>query len=400
MKKLLGFSLLSTVAFMSTMLSTTTSTAHAEAQVLCTLGPATSADGKPFDSMVDMPAAGDAQADVKKVKALLCPKGCGKLYLFANTTSPHTVTVTDGGGTSKIVYSPKFLASVRKSYGPLGTFGVFAHDLGHHLDAMGNRPAWMKAAWDSETRADAWAGCAMAKAELKPSGLQAALLVLSEYPSARHPAWLERRAAITEGYKQCGGVVLPKLAKEEPDTAATVATSADGAPAGCTSDKECRNGRVCLQSHCAAAPERRRCGKDTDCPEPQECDANSLCSLPPGQARAPQDAQSGPLLAAALQEETQRAPAAGAGEAGSCLKACDDVRNMCVEAANGEGNRCLSTIQAEAGYRACACPSYPAGNSNCAAYCTNAYERSKGCSPVAVVRDCRADGDRCRARCQ
>jgi hypothetical protein len=243
----------------------------------------------------------------------------------------------------------------------------------------------------------------MAKAELKPSALQASLLVLSEYPSPRHPAWAERRGVITEGYKQCGGAVLPKLAKEAPEAAATVvaSTGGDGAPGGCTSDKECRNGRVCLQSRCAAAPERHRCGKDTDCPEPQECDASNTCSMPGGQARAAQESPSGPLLAAALQTESQRAPAAAASEsASSCLKACDDVRNMCVEAANGEGNRCLSMIQAEPGYRACSCPSYPAGNNSCAGYCNGAYERSKGCSPATVIRDCRTDGDRCRARCQ
>ena len=161
-------------------------------------------------------AGAEAQAELKKLKALLCPKGCGKLFVFANATAPQSATATDGRGASKIVYSPRFLASVRKSYGPLGSFGLFAHQLGHHLDAIGNRPAWMKEAWDGELSADAWAGCAMAKAELKPSGLQAALLVLSEYPSPRHPAWGERRAAITEGYKQCGGACFPRWRRSRP----------------------------------------------------------------------------------------------------------------------------------------------------------------------------------------
>ena len=146
--------------------------------------------------------------------ALLCPKGCGKLFLFANPTTPNTATVTDGAGASKIAYSPGFVKSVQSNYGPAGTLGIFAHDLGHHLEATGNRPAWMQSSWDSELRADAWAGCAMAKADLKPSGLQAVLLVLSEYPSAKHPAWSVRRPVITEGFKQCGGRMLPPLAKD------------------------------------------------------------------------------------------------------------------------------------------------------------------------------------------
>ena len=141
MKTLLVVSLLSTVAL---------SSSRAEAQVLCALGSTTS-----FEAMADMPAGADAQGDIKRLKGLLCPKGCGKLFVFANPTAPQSATATDGHGASKIVYSPAFVAEVRKSYGPLGSFGLFAHQLGHHLDAIGNRPAWMKGAWDGELRADA-----------------------------------------------------------------------------------------------------------------------------------------------------------------------------------------------------------------------------------------------------
>jgi hypothetical protein len=388
MKTLLAVLLLPTLALLSP--------SRAEAQLLCALGPTTS-----FESMSDMPAGPDAQADIKKLKAVLCPKGCGKLFVFANPTAPQSATATDGHGASKIVYSPAFVAEVRKSFGPLGSFGLFAHQLGHHLDATGNRPAWMNGAWDSELRADAWAGCAMAKAELRPSGLQASLLVLAEYPSPRHPAWSERRAAISEGYKQCGGAMLPKLARESPETAATVPTSSGAAraPAGCNSDKDCRNGRICAQSRCTAAPERLRCGKDTDCPEPQECDATGVCAGPGSQARGepPATAPAGPLLAAALQTETARAPAS---DPAACLRACDDVRNQCAEAAFAEGNKCLSAIQAEPGYRSCTCPTYPAGSASCRDYCVSAYERGKVCTTSGAVQGCHAEGDRCRAKCQ
>src|SRR5438477_597753 len=75
-------------------------------------------------------------------------------------------------------------------------------------------PAGMKDSWDAELRADAWAGCAIAKAELTPSRLQAVLLAMSNYPSAHHPPWSDRRPVITEGYNRCGGRILPPLAKE------------------------------------------------------------------------------------------------------------------------------------------------------------------------------------------
>ena len=116
------------------------------------------------------------------------------MLLFANATTPNTATVTDGAGVSKIAYSPRFVSSLQTTYGPIATLGIFAHDLGHHLDATGNRAPWMKSSWDSELRADAWAGCAMAKAELTPSRLQAVLLALSTYPSPAHPG-VERAPA-------------------------------------------------------------------------------------------------------------------------------------------------------------------------------------------------------------
>ena len=126
MKKILSLSLLSIAA----MLLPT----RAHAQVLCALGPVT-----PYDPMADMPPSAGAKADLTKVTSLLCGKGCGKVLLFANATTPNTATVTDGAGVSKISYSPSFASSVRSNFGPIAMFGIFAHDLGHHLDATGNQ---------------------------------------------------------------------------------------------------------------------------------------------------------------------------------------------------------------------------------------------------------------------
>jgi hypothetical protein len=395
MNKLLSVSLLSIAALLPL---------RAQAQVLCTLGPA-----KPYESLADMPPSPVAQAELKKVKALLCPKGCGKVFLFANATTPNAATATDGAGASKIAYSPSFVSGIHTTYGPIATLGIVAHGLGHHLEATGNRPAWMKASWDSELRADAWAGCAMAKAELTPSRLQAALLALSTYPSEHHPAWNVRRPVITEGYTQCGGRLLPPLAKEatEPpplkagegkeDTARVAA-----APGGCTSSKDCRNGRVCMNSRCAAAPEHGRCGKDTDCPEPQECDAGGFCSGPAIQARAADEPPkpAGPVLASLQSPNPAPPPAAPAKDASACQRACDDARNQCAEAATSEVNKCMAAIQSEANYRACSCPNYPSGDFACYSFCTSSYERGKKCSTANQTRDCRAESDRCRAQCQ
>ena len=411
MKKILSLSLLSIAAMLLPL--------RAQAQVLCALGPVT-----PYDPMADMPPSAGAKADLTKVTALLCPKGgCGKVLLFANATTPNTATVTDGAGVSKIAYSPSFTSSIRSNFGPIATFGIFAHGLGHHLDATGTKAPWMKDSWDTELRADAWAGCAMAKAELSPSRLQAALLAMSTYPSPHHPSWEVRRPAITEGFNRCGGRILPPLAKEKPEQAAKAEARKDEAvsdatPGGCTGDKDCRNGRACVNSHCAIAPERRRCGKDTDCPDPQECDPTGTCIGPAGQTRAQAQAQgqsqgqsqtqsqtkdeppkaSGPMLAA-LQEQ-KSGPATPAKDVPACRQSCDDVRNQCVEAATNEANRCVAAIQSDQNYKACGCPNYPAGNVACYNVCAGAYQRGNSCSTANLVKDCRADGDRCRAQCE
>ncbi|HEY7375946.1 MAG TPA: hypothetical protein VIF57_27550 [Polyangia bacterium] len=401
----------------------------AGAQVLCTLGPAT----PPYEPMADMPASAGAQAELKKVKALLCPKGCGKVVLYANATTPNTATISDGAGGSKIAYSPTFAGSVQKSYGPIAMFGIVAHNFGHHMDASVNRPAWMKESWDGELRADAWAGCAIAKAEMTPSRLQAVLLAMSTYPSAHHPPWSERRPVITEGYTHCGGKVLPPLARESSEQAGRSedrsgaksegksggrkdeALSAAPGPGGCTSDRDCRNGRVCVSSRCGAAPARRRCGKDTDCPEPQECGSANVCVGPAGQAAQARATQSqpepepakpaGPMLAALQEARTAgaAAPTATAGEVkdvAACQRSCEEVRNQCVEAITGEANKCLAAIRAEPGYRSCACPNYPAGNTGCYNFCANAYEKGKSCAGEPLIHDCKVDGERCRAQCK
>src|SRR4029079_16171777 len=234
MNKMLRASLLSISALLLS--------SQAEAQLLCTLGPAT-----PYDPMADMPPSAGAKADFTKVTALLCPKGCGKLLLFSNATTPKTAIVTDGAGVSKMAYSPSFANSIRSNFGPIATFGIFAHGVGHHLDATGTKAAWMKDSWDAELRADAWAGCGMAKANLSPSRLQAVLLALSTYPSPHHPSWEVRRAVITEGFKSCGGRVLPSLAKDEPAPPIRTAVHkedmvSEAATGGCTSAKDCRHG--------------------------------------------------------------------------------------------------------------------------------------------------------------
>ena len=373
MKKALFVSLLSTVALLS---------ARVQAQVLCTLGPAT-----PYDSMSDMPASGSPPADLKKLKSLLCPKGCGKLFLFANPTSPNTATVSDGSGTSKISYSPGFVESVRTSYGPVATLGIFAHDLGHHLEATGNRPSWMQSSWDSELRADAWAGCAMAKAELKPSGLQAVVAGAVGVPvgetsrveraPARHhrgiqAVWWPDAAAAGQGSPRAGrrrDHDREQGRRRQPGGVGGRLQRRQGLPPGTRVREQPMRRR-------ARAPALRQGHRLPRSAGVQR--GRRLRAVPPVRWARQQEAapakEAGPMLASAALQTQRPAASPAASDSAACLKTCDEVRNLCVDAATSEGNKCVATIQSDPGYRACSCASFPNVNNECHAFCASAHE--------------------------
>src|SRR5262249_49760111 len=65
--------------------------------------------------------------------------------------------------------------------------------------------AWVKPGWPPELRADAWAGCVLAKLDLGARGLDPALRALEKYPAPSHPAWGVRLPVLRTGFTQCGG---------------------------------------------------------------------------------------------------------------------------------------------------------------------------------------------------
>jgi hypothetical protein len=355
----------------------------ARAQLLCTLGPLL----KPYDATSDAAPPANLQADLKRVRTALCPNGCGKILLAVNPTAPDVVTATTGLGVSEIAFSPKFLAALRSGYGPNATLGIVAHEVGHHLDAVGDHPSWMKPTWDVEQRADAWAGCALGKTDLKPTALQVVLSAMAAYPPAARPSWTARLPAVQAGFGQCtGGHSLPALPEAPQKESA--------GPGGCATDHDCRNGRVCVSGHCGLPAAHKKCGKDTDCPEPQECGTDGTCQTPPGaEAAHPPAAKAAPPPAPAQAAEP-------APDAAACQKSCDEARDRCVEGAAGARDKCLAAIAAESNYRACTCPQYPQGNYGCYTYCTDAYQRGLACVSDKKTAACDGEATDCRARCK
>jgi hypothetical protein len=102
------------------------------------------------------------------------------------------------------VYAPQFFTAVYEKYGDGAIIAIIAHEYGHAMDEV--YPAnWMKSGWSPELRADAWAGCALARSDLSANDLAEALTAVSKYPPSGHLNWTLRVPALRLGYVHCGG---------------------------------------------------------------------------------------------------------------------------------------------------------------------------------------------------
>jgi len=171
-------------------------------EVVCRLG---SAD-LPYSAYSDERSSGDALELAGKVNGALvssCRPNCPTISMFRNPTAFGLMLVR-GDGQVKLVYKPAFFTGVYEAYGDGGILAIMAHEVGHAID--GAMPAsWIKPNWTSELRADAWAGCALARINLSSRNLQSGLGALSRYPSPSHPDWTVRLPILQAGYMQCGG---------------------------------------------------------------------------------------------------------------------------------------------------------------------------------------------------
>lgn len=174
----------------------------ASGQVLCALGPTASAykpsaDQRPSADALEL--SGRAYTAAKTV----CGSACPEVVLFRNTTASNLMLIA-AAGRAKIVYTPQVFTGVYDRYGDAGIVALLAHELGHALDdAIG--AAWIEKSWTPELRADAWAGCILARDNLPPANVRDALAALAEFPSPSHPSWSVRLPVIRTGYAQCGG---------------------------------------------------------------------------------------------------------------------------------------------------------------------------------------------------
>ncbi len=174
----------------------------ANAQIICALGsPASS-----YNAYKDQRPTPDSMELARQVSAGLisfCSPNCPTLVVFRNDTAPNAILRFDSG-LAKMAYSPQFFTGIYDKYGDGAIIGFIAHMLGHALNETVHY-GWINGNWTPELRADAWAGCALAKASLSMRGLQEALTAVSMYPPLSHPGWALRIPALRLGYTHCGG---------------------------------------------------------------------------------------------------------------------------------------------------------------------------------------------------
>lgn len=173
----------------------------AAAEVICALGP----DAASYSATADQRPTGDAMDMARRLNAALspvCAPMCPQIAIFRNATAANAMLIVNPDQ-AKFVYASKFFQTVYDRYGEGALIAIMAHEFGHALDEI--YPARFANAGAPELRADAWAGCTLARTALSPSGLADAMTALSKYPAPAHPGWPQRLVALRLGYTKCGG---------------------------------------------------------------------------------------------------------------------------------------------------------------------------------------------------
>lgn len=175
---------------------------EAGAEVICALGPGAAS----YDAKSDQRPTPDAMELAKRMNAALapiCTPQCPEMAIYRNPTAANAMLVVTTDQ-AKVVYSPQFFSTVYDNYGDGAIIAMIAHEFGHALAEV-HPVKWMKSDWNAELRADAWAGCALAKSDLRVNDLADALTAVAKYPPANGSSWPLRLAALQTGYLQCGG---------------------------------------------------------------------------------------------------------------------------------------------------------------------------------------------------
>jgi hypothetical protein len=174
----------------------------AYADIVCALGKQASA----YKAGADQRPSADTMQLVKRVNEAyrpMCLPRCPEVAILRNSSAPNLMlsVTTDE---AKIVYSPEFFSGVYGKYGESGIVALIAHVYGHAIDEA-TQQKWLPATWNPELRADAWAGCVLAKTGLAQANLTGGLSALAATPPLSQTSWAPRASAARLGFTHCGG---------------------------------------------------------------------------------------------------------------------------------------------------------------------------------------------------
>lgn len=163
-----------------------------------------------YDPARDAEPSLRALAEVQAAYDALCPtRDCGQGDLFSNPTAGNNaytwiLAEREGAATrAKIVYGRRFMDALNARFGPGASFGVLAHEVGHHLTAALSLRRRLEPAWNEELRADFLAGCALGRLGRGSKALENALRALASVATASHPSFRERVPVMRKGWSSC-----------------------------------------------------------------------------------------------------------------------------------------------------------------------------------------------------
>lgn len=163
-----------------------------------------------YDPKLDGTPSKRAIAEIQAAYDALCPKqDCGRGQIYENPTmGMNAATWVSGLGQGnmtqvRIVYSKQFLNALSDSFGPGASFGVLAHEVGHHMTAALGMRTPGENNWNEELRADFMAGCALGRAGRTPEELENALRALASVATASHPSFSQRVPVVRKGFEDC-----------------------------------------------------------------------------------------------------------------------------------------------------------------------------------------------------
>ena len=163
-----------------------------------------------YDPKQNVAPSPRALAEIQAAYDALCPlKNCGDGQIFENPTMGMNAAtwvsgLNQGPRTQvQIVYSKRFLNALSDSFGPGASFGVLAHEVGHHLTAALGMRSPGESNWNEELRADYMAGCALGRAGRTSAELENALRALASVATKSHPSFAQRVPVVRKGFNEC-----------------------------------------------------------------------------------------------------------------------------------------------------------------------------------------------------